>query len=527
MSVSANYLALARIEGFLTESARKFPHKTAFIQQKNQLTYAELDRKSENFAQHLRSSGLQRGDRVLIFLPNCLEVVIGIFGILKAGGVFSTINPGTKAEKLRYIEQNSEAAFLVTNGALVRIASETSLASERIYVTGAAVKDAPYLAFEDALQDNLSNEPLPVGGIDTDLAMLVYTSGSTGVPKGVMMQHRNICFAANSINTYLRNTSDEVIMLTLPISFDYGLYQVFLATQLGATVVLEQGFTFPAAILNSAREHQVTNFPMVPTMAALLISMKNLSTDGLDSLRCFTNTGAALPPEHIKKLKTLFPKAVMYSMYGLTECKRCTYIEPDELEQRPDSVGKAIPYTEVFIVDKQDKILGAGETGELVIRGSHVMSGYWKNPQATAKAIRPHPLYNWEKVLYSGDLFRQDEAGYLYFIARKDDIIKSRGEKISPKEIENVLYALANVKEAIIIGIPDEILGHTLKAIIVPVDETLTEREVIAHCRAQLEPYMVPQQVEFRSILNKTASGKIDRTHVTSTHHTKQNQLSI
>ena len=155
------------------------------------------------------------------------------------------------------------------------------------------------------------------------------------------------------------------------------------------------------------------------------------------------------------------------------------------------------------------------------------MSGYWKNPQATAKAIRPHPLYNWEKVLYSGDLFRQDEAGYLYFIARKDDIIKSRGEKISPKEIENVLYALANVKEAIIIGIPDEILGHTLKAIIVPVDETLTEREVIAHCRAQLEPYMVPQQVEFRSILNKTASGKIDRTHVTSTHHTKQNQLSI
>lgn len=501
-----------RVEQFLVESAAKHPDKVALIFQQQKLTYAELNRQSSNFAGHLRHSGFLRGERVLVFLPNCPQAVIAIFGILKAGGVFSVINHGTKADKLGFIQGNCRAKFIVTNQSLLDITMRAGFDSHTVYLTDSTAESAN-LSFTEAIETT-PESPEFNSGIDTDLAMLVYTSGSTGSPKGVMMMHRNICFAAASINTYLRNSSDEIILLTLPISFDYGLYQIFLASQLGATVILEQGFTFPAATLNAAREHKATNFPLVPTMAALLVRMKNLSTDGLESLRCFTNTGAALPPEHIKQLQKLFPKTMMFSMYGLTECKRCTYIEPEELAQRPDSVGKAIPFTEVFIVDADNNILDHGKTGELVIRGSHVMPGYWENDAATAKAIRPHPLYPWEKVLYTGDLFRMDAAGYLYFIARQDDIIKSRGEKISPKEIENVLYALDSVQEAVVIGIPDEILGNILKAIIVPTNGALIERTVITHCRAHLEPYMVPQQVEFREQLSKTSSGKIDRTKV-------------
>ncbi len=510
----SGYPSAERVEHFLIRSAARYPDKVALIHQKKTITYFELDQQSSQFAHHLLASGLCRGDRVLIFLPNCPESVVAIFGILKAGGVFCPINHGTKSDKLRYIQEDAGARFMITQANLQPATQEVASYCERIYIIDPADNNKlPYLDFNKALEAS-SDKALEPAGIDTDLAMLIYTSGSTGFPKGVMMMHRNICFATCSINRYLKNSKDEVILLTLPVSFDYGLYQLFFAAQLGATVVLEQGFTFPAAILKVAREYQVTNFPLVPTMAALLLRMTGLSTHDLESLRCITNTGAALPPQHIQQLQTRFPDTAIYSMYGLTECKRCTYLEPDELQQRPDSVGKAIPFTEVFLVDAHHHILGAGETGELVIRGSHVMPGYWNNAEATAQSLRPHPLYPWETVLYSGDLFRMDDEGYLYFIARQDDMIKSRGEKVSPKEVENVLYTLEGVCEAVVIGVPDEILGTIIKAIIVPADGTLLERNVIMHCRSRLEAYMVPQKVEFVEFFKKMDSGKIDRTNL-------------
>jgi acyl-CoA synthetase (AMP-forming)/AMP-acid ligase II len=338
--------------------------------------------------------------------------------------------------------------------------------------------------------------------------MLVYTSGSTGFPKGVMMTHQNVVAAATSITTYLENTADDVILSVLPLSFDYGLYQVLMAARVGATLVLERSFAFPQQILQRLTEERATGFPVVPTIAALLLGMRDLAPGRFPHLRYITNTAAALAPAHILRLQELFSNARLFSMYGLTECKRCTYLPPDELSRRPGSVGVAIPGTEAYVVDEDGVRARPGVVGELVIRGAHVMKGYWENPDATARALRPGP-FPWEKVLFTGDLFRTDEEGFLYFVGRKDDIIKTRGEKVSPKEVENVLYAIAGVPKPPVVGVPDPVLGSALKAVLaLAPGAVLTEREVIRHCQQHLESFMVPKHVEFRDELPKTGHGQ-------------------
>jgi acyl-CoA synthetase (AMP-forming)/AMP-acid ligase II len=247
----------------------------------------------------------------------------------------------------------------------------------------------------------------------------------------------------------------------------------------------------------------------------MLLEM-DLSTFDLSSLRYISNTAAALPPSHISQLREKFSWATLYSMYGLTECKRCTWLPPAELKNRISSVGIAIPGTEAYVVDDAGAKLPPGEVGELVIRGAHVMKGYWENPEATARALKPGP-FEWEKVLYTGDLFRADDQGFLYFVGRKDDIIKTRGEKVSPKEVENALHSLPGVKEAVVIGVEDPVLGAAIKAIVVAEDTSLTTQDVIRHCARHLEDFMVPKHVEFRANLPKSDNGKIDRRAVAAT----------
>jgi acyl-CoA synthetase (AMP-forming)/AMP-acid ligase II len=315
--------------------------------------------------------------------------------------------------------------------------------------------------------------------------------------------------AATSITEYLENDSSDVIINFLPLSFDYGLYQVLMAFKMGARVVLEKSFTYPYVVISKIQSEKVTGFPGVPTVFAILLQLKELHKYNLGSLRYLTNTGAALSRSHIERLRESFPHARLYSMYGLTECKRVSYLPPEELDRRPDSVGKAMPNTEVYIVDEDGSRVGPGEVGELVVRGANVMKGYWKMEEETREVLKPgdHPG---ESVLYSGDLFRMDDEGFLYFVSRKDDIIKSRGEKVSPKEIENVLYSLPEIVEAAVVGVKDEIIGQAIKAVVVTADGTrLTEKDIIAHCSKNLEDFMVPRVVEFRSSLPKTATGKI------------------
>jgi long-chain acyl-CoA synthetase len=350
----------------------------------------------------------------------------------------------------------------------------------------------------------------PCQNIDLDLACLIYTSGSTGEPKGVMSDHSNMVFAAGSITTYINNVEDDVIINVLPLSFDYGLYQLLMAFKIGGRLVLEQTFAYPAMILKRIEEERVTGFPGVPTVFAMLVQM-DLAAFDLSSLRYLSNTAAALPPSHILQLRDKFPQATLFSMYGLTETKRTLYLPPEQLDIRPGSVGIAIPGTEVWLEDEDGNRLEPGLTGELVVRGRHVMRGYWNDPITSAQRFRPGKLPG-ERLCYTGDLFRMDEEGYLYFVGRKDDIIKSRGEKVAPKEVENALYMLPGVVEAAVIGVDDPMFGQAVKAFLVVEGTSLTESQVLAHCRAHLEDFMVPKYVEFRDALEKTSSGKIKKT---------------
>jgi long-chain acyl-CoA synthetase len=523
------------VQDFLQNSAARTPDKVALIFQEQRLTYEEMDAQANRLAQALLDQGVQRGDRVAIYLPNSVEAVVAIFAALKAGAVFSVINHTTKLDKLAYILNDCRATGLVTQARRLRMLEELqgrvpSLKSVILcgQEAGKAMEDRmrhseersdeesrflnEFLTFE-ALQQTYPDQLPPQKCIDVDLACLIYTSGTTGEPKGVMSAHYNVVAAASSIIQYLENAPDDIVINVLPLSFDYGLYQLLMTFKFGGTLVLEKSFTYPAAVLKLIEQERVTGFPGVPTIFAILLQM-DLSKYDLSSLRYITNTAAALPPSHILQLRHKFPWATLYSMYGLTECKRVSYLPPEELDQRPSSVGIAIPNTEVWIVDEDGNRVGPGVVGELVVRGSHVMRGYWEKPEATAERYRPGPVPG-ERVLYTGDLFKMDEKGFLYFVARKDDIIKSRGEKVSPKEIENVLYSLGGVVEAAVIGVPDEILGEAIKAFVVQRDDnTLTERDVLRYCTQHLEDLMVPKYVEFRPELPKTTSGKIKKTEL-------------
>lgn len=505
------------VQDFLENSAARTPDKEALICGRERLTYAQVDALANRFANYLRAHGIGRGDRVVLFLPNTVELVAGIFGTLKAGGVFVAVNHTTKEDKLLYMANNCRASAIVARGREAGMIQQVMAAApsvkfavltERKSVEAAAAHDR-MVAWESIQAECPEARPSRLG-IDRDLACLIYTSGSTGEPKGVMSAHHNVVFAASSIIHYLENVPEDIVIVMSPLSFDYGLYQLLMVFKFGGTLILEKGFTYPAQILQLMEKEKVTGFPGVPTIFALLLQI-DLSGYDLSSLRYITNTAAALPPSHIQKIGEIFPWATMYSMYGLTETKRTLYLPPEQLKNRPGSVGIAIPGTEVWLEDENGARLGPGEIGELVIRGGHVMMGYWERPEATAQRYRPG-LISGERVCYSGDLFRMDEEGFLYFVGRKDDIIKSRGEKVAPKEVENVLYSLPGVTETAVIGIPDPVLGQAIKAILVVPDGGLTEKEVLAYCKTHLEDFMVPQMVEFRDELPKTSSGKIKKT---------------
>jgi acyl-CoA synthetase (AMP-forming)/AMP-acid ligase II len=347
--------------------------------------------------------------------------------------------------------------------------------------------------------------------IDIDLATIVYTSGSTGEPKGVMSTHHNVISAATSITQYIRNTSEDIILNALPLSFDYGLYQIFMGFMFGCTIVIEKSFVYPYKVLERLVKEKVTGFPLVPTMLSLLFKMDDIGQFDFSNLRYISNTAAALPEAHIKRFSKLFPHVQIFSMYGLTECKRVSYLPPEDALKKPGSVGIPIPNEVVMILDENGREVPPGTVGELVIRGANVMQGYWNAPEETQKVFR-EGRYKGETLLYSGDYFKMDEEGYLYFISRKDDLIKTKGERVSPKEIENVLYRIDEVLGAAVVGIDDDIDGTVIVAF-VQKDEKheLKEAELKKFCKINLESYMVPKYFFIRDHLPKNNSGKIDK----------------
>jgi len=314
-------------------------------------------------------------------------------------------------------------------------------------------------------------------------------------------------FAAESVCRYLRLSGDERILDVFPLSFSYGLYQLLLAVRLGATLVLERSFAFPAQTLRRIAEHGVTVFPGVPTMFATLLSLKDPPVS--PSVTRVTNAGAALPPEFVPGIERLFPNALLFLMYGQTECKRVCFLAPELVRTKPASVGRAMPGTEAFVLAADGRRAAPGEVGVLHVRGPHVMAGYWRQPELTETVLREGPVPG-ERMLCTHDLFRTDEDGDLFFVARSDDIINTRGEKVSPVEVEHVLYGIPGIREAAVLGVPDDILGEQVCAFVVlDPDVSLSEQEIRRACRARLENVMVPTRIVFLPELPKTPTGKI------------------
>ncbi len=492
-----------RIERTLEASAGQHGAKTAIVSGEVRLSYDQLLDLSRRLATTLRVQGVQRGDRVLILLDNSWRTAVAVFATWMAGAAICPLNPATKAERLAAIADNCEPTLVIVESRLERLVEDSpALAALPRLVAGEA------MSFDAALQAApfLPAEQFP----DTDLAALIYTSGSTGEPKGVMHGHDTLDAAARAITRYLENTAADIILVVLPISFGYGLNQLVTAMLSGATLVIEKSFAFPQAIFETIRNERVTGFPLVPAMAAMMMQARDLDPSHFASLRYVTSAAAPLPLAHLDWLRTFLPHTKLFCMYGQTECTRATWLPPEKIDAKRGSVGIAIPGTRAAVMGEAGEPVAPGTIGELVIEGRHVMRGYWRNAEATDRALRPAPGTGTLR-LHTGDLFTADAEGYLTFVSRMDDIIKSRGEKVAPQAVEEVLCRMPGIAEALVVGVPHDVLGEAVKAVIVASDPSLTEREVLRFCARHLEDHMVPKAVEFRDALPKTDSGKASR----------------
>lgn len=479
------------LEDWLERAAARHPDRTALVAGTTRMSYGELAAEVAAHARHWLAAGLQRGDRVVVFAANSAGAASAFWAVIAAGGVVVMVNPGTRRDKLAWLLADSGAFGVVVDPELEEL---LPVGLPRL-VIGAR--------FDTDLRALPTQDP-------EDLAALIYTSGSTGEPKAVMLTQRNMLAAASSISGYLGLAANDVLLGVLPLSFDYGLYQMIMSVQVGARLVLERSFNLPGQVLNRITAERVTVLPGVPTLFAMLARLGDLSRWDLSSIRTLTSTAAALGPEAIRWLRENFPRARIFSMYGLTECKRCSYLPPEDLARKPGSVGVCIPGNELWLVDEQDRVLGPNQVGQLVVRGPTVMAGYWRRPEASARRLRAGPLPG-ERVLYTGDLCRTDDEGYLYFVRRMDDVIKSRGEKVAPAEVEAALRKLPSVLDAAVVGVPDELLGHALKAFVV-LSEPVSADALRAGCRELLEPFMVPREIVILGELPRGANGKVERS---------------
>jgi long-chain acyl-CoA synthetase len=506
-------------------SAQKHSNKTAAIFKGGEFTFEYLNECAGKLAAHLINSGIEKGDRVAIYLNNSWQSMVSIFGITKAGGVFLVVNPQTKANKLNFILNDSGAKNVISESSLINelvIATQDLPTVDQVIVTGESTSNQLNIkqeSFEEIIQNKAKSVEFP-RIIPNDLAALIYTSGSTGFPKGVMMTHQSMVFTSWSLIEYLRLTEDEIIMLVLPLAFDYGLYQLIMAVTLGGTLIIEHSFNFPPTIFRQIEKLKPTVFPGVPSIYAMMIATHKKTGITFDSILKITNTAAALPEEFVSDLKLIFPNALIFKMYGLTECKRVCYLEPELNDLKPNSVGKAIPGTEVFLLSPEGKEVPKGEAGILHIRGPHVMAGYWNNEELTKEMLKPGHIPG-ERILCAHDLFKMDDEGFLYFLGRNDDIIKTRGEKVSPIEVENTIYKIGGIKEVAVIGIPDVILGESIIAFVTTYDQVvIEEKEIQRECMAQLEPFMVPQKIIILPEMPKSTNGKIDKKELKNRYTT-------
>ena len=506
----------------ISRSAQRFPEHIALTYGKDSLSYAQLQTAVSAFASGIVGLGLQRGERVAIYLEKRFETVIASFGAPAAGAVFVPLNPLLKAEQVAYILRDCNVRLLVTSPerhALLReaLADCPDLRQTILVNTPAGQAPATCCAWDDLMQ-----MPARPGHrvIDTDMTAILYTSGSTGKPKGVVLSHRNMVAGAKSVASYLENHADDTLLAALPLSFDAGFSQLTTAFHVGARVVL-LNYLLPRDVLKALERERVTGLTAVPPLYIQLAQL-DWPAHITEHLRYFANTGGRMPRETLMALRSRLPQTKPFLMYGLTEAFRSTFLPPEEVDKRPDSIGKAIPNAEILVLREDGTPCNANEPGELVHRGALVGMGYWNDPEKTAERYKPLPsntpgreagLVLPELAVYSGDNVRRDEEGFLYFIGRRDEMMKTSGYRVSPTEVEEILYATRLVGECVAFGVDHETLGQSIQVIATPpADGELDIPALLAECRKQMPAYMVPSGIEARQgPLPRNPNGKIDR----------------
>jgi acyl-CoA ligase (AMP-forming) (exosortase A-associated) len=505
----------------LRASAEQYPQHEAIVHGAARQSYLELWQTVQGIAHGLRAAGVKRGDRVGVLLEPSLPLVQSLMAVSAAGAAFVPIHPGLFPEQVEHIVRDCGMRLLITDGSRVaklREALSRCPALGGVVCAGSMPTEYGELNLHsfDGLATTAASAIERDTCIESDLAAILYTSGSTGQPKGVMLTHRNVLAGAEIVAEYLHITHDDRTLAVLPFSFDAGLNQLMTALHTGATCVLLK-FLFAKEIVAALAKEKITGLAGVPSLWNLLTQdHSKLPETPLPALRYITNTGGAMPLSTLARLRDALPTTQVYLMYGLTEAFRSTYLPPEELERRPTSMGKAIPNTEISVLREDGTKCEPGEIGELVHRGPTVTLGYWNQPELTAQVLRPNPLAapqlgEPDTVCYSGDLVKTDEEGFLYFVGRRDNQIKSSGFRISPNEVEAALLRCGEVHEAAVIGIPDEMLGQSILAYLVPRDGGLVEPEHVLEAVADLLPrHMVPKEVVVVDKLPHTSSGKID-----------------
>jgi len=509
------------VHHMLHTSARRFADKVALVHGEERLTYREVALRVKGLANGLNNAGIGPSERVGIYLEPSISQVISIFGVSEAGAAFVPINAVLLRDQVTHIIRDCGMKGLITTRAkLTSILDSLSEMRTLEFIVLFDVELPTNLScrvyrLEDLCADQPKASPRQER-ISKDLAAILYTSGSTGRPKGVMLSHANIMAGATIVSTYLEITEEERILAILPFSFDAGLNQLMSAFLCGSTLIL-MTFTFAREIVQMLLRERITGLAGVPTLWSLLAQpTSTLSRQELPDLRYITNTGGAMPQPILKTLRQTLATTRIFLMYGLTEAFRSTYLPPEELDRRPTSMGRAIPDTEILVLREDGSQCTPGEIGELVHRGPTVSLGYWGRPEDTARVLRPNPLLapelgDCERVCYSGDLVKTDEDGFLYFVGRRDTMIKSSGFRVSPTEVEDALFKTGKIRSAAVIGVPDEMLGQAIKAFVVPRDgEQIDQAQLISQCAERLPRYMLPKSIEILDELPKTSSGKVD-----------------
>lgn len=511
------------LHDLIRRSAHRAGEAPALVYGGRGLTYSALEQRVTAVSNGLLSLGLARADRVGIYLEKRFETVIASFGAPAAGGVFVPMNPLLKPEQVVFIAKDCDVRVLVTSperlALLAPVLAECPsvrhvVTTERLREPVALPPGVNVLAWDDLL-----DAPPRAGHrvIDTDMLAILYTSGSTGRPKGVVLSHRNMVAGAKSVASYLENRPGDTLLAALPLSFDAGFSQLTTAFHSGARVVL-LNYLMPKDVLKAMEREKVTGLTAVPPLYIQLSALEWPAAIN-EHLRYFANTGGRMPRETLNLLRQRVPSAKPFLMYGLTEAFRSTFLPPEEVDRRPDSIGKAIPNAEILVLREDGSECAPDEPGELVHRGALVGQGYWNDAEKTAERYKLLPgrqagLMLPEYAVFSGDNVRKDAEGFLYFIGRRDEMMKTSGYRVSPTEVEEILYATKLVGECVAFGVEHTTLGQAIQVIATAPDGSaaVDVPALLAQCRIHMPAYMVPQGIEpMAGPLPRNPNGKIDR----------------